>query len=177
VLQGGYHTLTNNGALEFRHGGDDVKHRLSHRCTRIQSFLMANEVNTEASKLLEGKHELFDTAGKPIEAPDQDNMEFPTASVSHECLQAWPGLLGAAHPVGVNAEEVPSPLLDQRPQRLELDFWILQWSWDTAIFLDPSCRATDIDRRLNFRGGEWRVHDGRGLRMIAPIRECALETF
>jgi hypothetical protein len=42
--------------------------------------------------------------------------------------------------------------LDERLQWLKLDFWILQRGGDSAILLDPGCRATDVDRRSGFRG-------------------------
>jgi hypothetical protein len=75
---------------------------------------------------------------------------------------------------GVNTEEVPATLLHQRLQWIELDFWILQWSGDSAILLDPGGRAMDIDRRSGFRGvGMSAKHAGKPILLVGPERRIA----
>ena len=110
---------------------------------------------------MDGKYELSDAARRPVEAPDEYNLNLSLASISHQGSQARNG--PASHVVGVNTVEVPFALLRRRPESLQLGFRILQRDWDRAMPPDSGCGAADVDRCHGLRSIRWRdpLKEGR----------------
>jgi len=86
---------------------------------------MGYEVNPQRPKFLKSHHQLFHASGEPVESPDNNNVEGPASSVSHESIEAWSSFLGAADTIRIDAMQVPAALCNQLTQWTFLNFWIL----------------------------------------------------
>ena len=95
---------------------------------------MGYEVDPKAAKLLQCENQLLHAAGEPVKAENYNHIESAAAGVGHECFQSWPGFLGAAGPVGIDAVQGPPALCNQISQRLFLYSRILVERGGTAPF-------------------------------------------
>ena len=93
-----------------------------------------NEVDAQATELLQGQDQLLSATGEPVKAPDHHDIEQAPASVCHQRIQARPAFLGSAGPIRVDLVKLPSALPDEFTEWLLLDGGVLVKGEHVAAF-------------------------------------------
>jgi hypothetical protein len=94
-------------------------------CAGIERLLVRYKLDSHNPKLFQAQDQLLYTPGEPVKLPDHHHIEQPAPGVCQERIKAGTPFLGTARPVGITPDKSPVALSDQIPERLFLDFKVL----------------------------------------------------
>ncbi len=83
TLYAKFDPLSNQITLELRKGRKHPEHQFSRWGRRIDGLLVEVELNALGVKIVHGGHEVLERATETVDAPDGDEVEFP----SRRCLE------------------------------------------------------------------------------------------
>jgi len=102
-------------SFELCDGPHDVEQQLPGGSGGVYPFGVGDEVNAQGSKLGETVHEVLDRTRETVELPDQDNVETPLVSLTHELVKLGTPALSSTYSCVYELAAAPEPLAGIAP--------------------------------------------------------------
>jgi hypothetical protein len=80
----------NQVPFELSHCTHNMKEELPSRCSRIDTFGQADEMDSESVEFIQALNQVFQGTSKAIELPDENHIEHPFTSIPHQCVELGP---------------------------------------------------------------------------------------